>query len=338
MTPVTIGGQGDPANATERPQSHRTVPVLVVARAPAHRRSHPWPRPAGLPLHALSSDRAGVLAPRIQPPARRRPRPTRTDPSSAVRLDQYYTRPGFAARCYRIVCSLYNTAGFLMVEPSAGKGVFARMLPSGSLAYDLEPKHPLVQQGDFFEAAIPHDRHVMMIGNPPFGRGSRMAVRFFNHAARSASVIAMILPRTFRKASIENRLDQAFHLVLEEPAPRNAFEFQGMECDVPAVFQIWERRDVSRTLRTVEKKHPDFRFVKPALAGFAIRRIGVNAGRIGPVEGASESSHHFVRGDVEAVMRELDLAGAAANTAGIPSLAKSEIVALYRQHVERRAA
>lgn len=161
-----------------------------------------------------------------------------------------------------------------------------------------------------------------------------MAIRFFNHAARSASVIAMILPRTFRKASVENRLDDAFHLVHEEMAPRNAFEFRGKELDVPAIFQIWERHDERLPLRPVEMTHPAFKFVDAASREFAIRRIGVRAGRIHRDADASVSSHHFIKGDVEDIMRKPDLAGAAADTAGIPSLAKSEIVALFRQYVE----
>ena len=240
-------------------------------------------------------------------------------------------------RCYRILRRHYNTSSFLMVEPSAGTGAFARLLPPGSLAYDLEPKHPLVQKADFFKVAIPRGQPVMVIGNPPFGRASRVAVAFFNHAAKFASVIAMILPRTVRKAGIENKLDRAFHLVMEEIVPRNAFEFEGREHDVPTVFQIWERRAEPRALRPVERTHPDFSFVTRAGADFAIRRIGVNAGTIHRDLTVSASSHYFIKGDVEAAMRQLNLAGVAADTAAIPSLAKSEIVALYRQHVEGRS-
>lgn len=168
----------------------------------------------------------------------------------------------------------------------------------------------------------------MVIGNPPFGRGSRVAVVFFNHAARFASVIAMNLLRTVRKAGTKNKLDRSFHLVVEQIVPRNASEFQGMEHDVPTVFQIWEHRAEPRPLRPVEMAHPDFRFVTPADADFATRRIALKAGMVHRYLTVSPSSHYFIKGDVEAAMRELDLAGAAADTAAIPSLAKNEIVAL----------
>lgn len=338
MKPAVTAGSAHSALTENRLPSPDAVSTLFIPRAPAHRRSHAWQRQSGLPLHALRDHVAGAIAsrPGIRPTTRRS-RPTRTDPSTAIQLDQYYTRPAVAMRCYRIVRRHYDTSAFLLVEPSAGTGAFARLLPAGSLAFDLEPKHHLVQKADFFKVAIPRGQPVMVIGNPPFGRASRVAVAFFNHAARFASVIAMILPRTVRKAGTENKLDRSFHLVMEQIVPRNAFEFQGMEHDVPTVFQIWERRAEPRPLRPVEMAHRDFRFVTPADADFAIRRIGVNAGMVHRDLTASPSSHYFIKGDVEAAMRELDLAGAAADTAAIPSLAKNEIVALYRQDVEGRS-
>lgn len=328
--------QAEPSAGTMAAAPRRdALPTLFVDRAPAHRRTRPWPGQGRVPLKDLPSSVPCRPATRTKlTTTRRGSGSSRTDASPAVRLDQYYTRPGVAARCYRIVSRFYDTAAFLLVEPSAGTGVFARLLLPESLAYDLEPKHPLVQRGDFLEITVPHGRRVMVIGNPPFGRGSRMALRFFNHAASFAEVIAMIVPRTFRKASIENRLDSAFHLVFEETVTRDAFTFNGKVHDVPTMFQVWERREEARPLRSVEITHPDFTFVEPGFSDFAIRRIGVWAGRIHRDRNASASSHYFIRGDAEAVMRKLDLAGAAADTAGVPSLAKSEIVALYRRHVE----
>lgn len=338
MTSVVTAWPAHSAPAAHWPSSPAAVSTLFISRAPAHRRSYPWPGPTRPPLHELRDGAVHCVESGIDAaPATRRSRPTRTDPSAAIQLDQYYTKPAIAMRCYRILRRHYNTSSFLMVEPSAGTGAFARLLPPGSLAYDLEPKHSLVQKADFFKVAIPRGQPVMVIGNPPFGRASRVAVAFFNHAAKFASVIAMILPRTVRKAGIENKLDRAFHLVMEEIVPRNAFEFEGREHDVPTVFQIWERRAEPRALRPVERTHPNFKFVTRADADFAIRRIGVNAGTIHRDLTVSASSHYFIKGDVEAAMRQLNLAGVAADTAAIPSLAKSEIVALYRQHVEGRS-
>lgn len=254
---------------------------------------------------------------------------------SSRELDQFYTRPKVAARCYRIFREHFSPDEFLMVEPSAGKGAFFRLLPPGSRGYDLEPRCPGVETRDFFSVEIVSDRKVAVIGNPPYGKRSDLAVRFFNHAARQCDVIAFIVPRTFRKAWLVNKLDRSFHLVREEVMPSNAFTFQGRPANVPAVFQIWERRPERRALISRQTTHPDFEFVSPENATVVIRRIGARAGWIHPDKTVSESSHYFIAGDVDRIMRELEpqFRRMAQNTAGCPSLAKAEIVSIYQAHV-----
>lgn len=255
----------------------------------------------------------------------------------AIELDQYYTAPHVAREFYMIFRKHFDPRRYQMVEPSAGTGAFFSLLPPGSLGYDLDPKCPGVQLADFLAVDLPRDRPVAIIGNPPFGKNASSAVAFFNHAARSAEVIALILPASIRKASIENRLDRAFHRICEMPVPKNAFLFRSEPFHVPAVFQIWERRPFERYLQSVETSHPDFEFTKPELADFAIQRVGANAGRVHHDLNMSPSSHYFIKGDVEAIMRKLDFGSVAANVAGNPSLAKSEIVRLYREYKERLA-
>lgn len=255
---------------------------------------------------------------------------------SDVRLDQYYTQPDVASRFYTIFQKHFDPRQYRMVEPSAGTGSFFGLLPPGSLAYDIEPKYPGIQTADFLEIEIQSDLEIAVIGNPPFGRNASMAVRFFNRAARQSSVIALILPRTFRKASVVNRLNSFFHLVREEPVPANAFLFRSKPYNVPAVFQIWERRSEPRKRMRVETSHPDFEFTTPDRADFAIQRVGARAGRVHHDLTASPSSHFFIRGDVEAIMSQLDFSSFVGNVAGNPSLAKSEIVFLYREWTERQ--
>ena len=253
-----------------------------------------------------------------------------------VRFDQYYTRPDVAKHFYRIFKQHFDPASYLMVEPSAGTGSFYKLLPPGSLAYDVDPKHPGIIKADFLTVVIKSSRPRAIIGNPPFGKNASMAVKFFNHAARQADVIALIVPRSFRKASIENRLDPSFHLVREEVVPDNAFLFRGKPYNVPAVFQIWERRSVPRQLRPVGTRHPDFEFTIPALADFVIQRVGARAGRVHRDFTRSPNSHYFIKAiapGVEGIMRKLNFASVVGNVAGNPSLSRSEIVALYRQQV-----
>ena len=248
-----------------------------------------------------------------------------------VLLDQYYTRQHVAQNLYGVFQKFRNPGRYQLVEPSAGTGSFFRLMPQGSLAFDVDPKYPGIRTADFLSVEIRSEREVAVVGNPPFGRNASMAVRFFNHAAWQASVIALILPRTFRKASIENRLDRNFHLIHEETVQCDAFLFRSKPYDVPAVFQIWERRDDLRELRHVAIHHPDFSWTTADRADFGIQRVGARAGRVHRDFTKSPSSHYFIRGNVEPIMKRLNFAKVALNVAGNPSLSKSEIVSLYRQ-------
>jgi predicted RNA methylase len=254
---------------------------------------------------------------------------TNDDHPADIQFDQYYTREDVAAHFYKIFQDHFDPTMFKIVEPSAGTGSLSRLLPFGSLAFDIRPKHPGIRRADYLTVKIYGSEAIAVIGNPPFGKNASMAVRFFNHAARQARVIALILPRSFKKASIENRIDTAFHLVREEEVPANAFVFRSKPYDVPAIFQIWECRRAPRKLRQVETVHPDFEFTTSDRADFAIQRVGARAGRVHHDFTMSSKSHYFIRGDVEAVMRLLDFSRVTRNVAGNPSLAKSEIVALY---------
>ena len=145
------------------------------------------------------------------------------------------------------------------------------------------------------------------------------------------------MPRSFRKTAIENRLDRPFLLLHEEPVPANAFLFRGKPYSVPAVFQIWVRRAEPRRLRRRETTHPDFTFLKTTEgADFAIHRVGAKAGKVHHKMTASPNSNYFIKGNrdgVEAIMRQLDFTSVVGDVAGNPSLAKSEIVDLYRAQV-----
>ncbi|MGI4878843.1 MAG: hypothetical protein ACRYG4_15300 [Janthinobacterium lividum] len=226
-----------------------------------------------------------------------------------------------------------------MVEPSAGTGAFSDLLPACRLAFDVEPRGEHIVKADYLKIEIRSARKIAVIGNPPFGSNASLAIRFFNHSAMQADVVALIMPLSIMKASMINRLDPDFHLLHEETVETNAFLLEAIPYDVPTVFQIWERRTYRRVLRAVEFRHSDFDFTTKDKADFAIQRVGARAGRVHHDLTASASSHYFIRGDVERTMRRLEpsFRRAAADVAGNPSLAKSEIVALYRQQAEAPA-
>ena len=254
--------------------------------------------------------------------------------------DQFYTSKKVAKRCYDIAKTVIDLSNCKILEPAAGTGAFFSLFPEGRrLGYDIDPKCDGVFQKDFLELRILDDGHTpyVVIGNPPFGKNASLAVKFFNYAANFSNVaaIAFIFPKTFRKASITNRLNLKFHCVFDEALEANAFVFEGKEYDVPCVFQIWERQDSPRTKHKTLSSHPHFEFLGSAQgADVSIQRVGGDAGRIREEDfhRRSESSHFFLKlnhKDALTRLKQIDFESVKFNTAGNPSISKSEVIELY---------
>lgn len=195
----------------------------------------------------------------------------------------------------------------------------------------------------------------LTIGNPPFGKNSSKATAFFNKAAEFSSVIAFIVPRTFVKDSIKDRLDRNFFLANQESLEKNSFIFEGNPCTVPCVFQVWIHgsymsmsdmdipvlSDGMRPIRPRLGATSDFVFVTAEKdPHIAIRRVGTNAGRIftDRVNERSIQSHLFIRVTCESRLEEvlarlrslnLEKTSIKYDTAGCPSIGRSELCALY---------
>ena len=246
--------------------------------------------------------------------------------------DQFYTRDEVAAHCHDNAREYLGTREVWFVEPSAGRGAFFKLFSPGSLAVDIDPGHPDIIKANFLELELTSSDDIVVIGNPPFGKNSSMAVKFFNHAATFASTIGFILPRTFQKHSIHKRLNPYFHCVFEELLDEDSFIFEGKRKCVPTVFQIWERRSDQRMVVTLPTPHPDCEITIPERAKFAIQRVGSRAGRVHTNFSVKPNAHYFINADsteVKMIMESLDLASLARRTAGNPSLAKTELVAAY---------
>jgi hypothetical protein len=257
--------------------------------------------------------------------------------ASSRSLDQFFTSTAVARACIAATLEAgrrWNAPTWL--EPSAGQGVFLRQLPKPRIGLDIAPRDPEIQQCDFLDWVPEIDSGpILVVGNPPFGKNASLAVRFFNHSAKFAEMIAMIVPRTFQKASTHRKLDPHFHLLRELDVGTDAFIFDGLPYDVPTVFQIWLK---SPRLRQDEKpltRHPHFAFVAPDVADFAFQRVGARAGLVS-TEGLQKSpqSHYFIASrtgsvDVRAVLSSIDWNPIKHRTAGNPSIGKSELVLAY---------
>lgn len=96
--------------------------------------------------------------------------------------DQFYTSENCAQKYYSIFLKKIDINNYdIILEPSAGTGAFYKLLPIDKrVGIDIEPKYNGIQKKDFFEFMPIKNKKYIVIGNPPFGKISSLAVRFFN--------------------------------------------------------------------------------------------------------------------------------------------------------------
>lgn len=249
-------------------------------------------------------------------------------------LDQFYTKKIVALDLFAkfnaiVLSNKLNSNDWL--EPSAGAGAFFELMPVNKLGLDLDVKVEKVIKADFLTYELSKKDYVVL-GNPPFGKNSSLAIKFFNKAAEHAVLIGFIVPKTFKKDSVKNKLNRNFHLIYEEDLKKNSFEFEGKEYDVPCVFQVWIKKENLRELAIKNFTHKDFVFVEKEEADFAIQRVGVAAGKVKTdFKNYARASHYFLKAsqEVREVFERIDWSSVKGNTAGNPSISKSELINLY---------
>lgn len=265
------------------------------------------------------------------------------------KLDKFYTIPDYSKKCIDKVFTLCDKLSFdLIIEPSAGDGSFFNQLNcDNKIGLDISPDNKDILQMDFFDYTPQNlDRKILVIGNPPFGRVSSLAVKFFNHSAEWANVIAFIVPRTFRRPSIQNKLDKRFHLIYDEEIPTNPCCFTP-KMMVKCCFQIWEKKKLERPYIELQTKHKDWDFLSfgpldtkgqptpPQGADFAIRAYG---GKIGEIKTKNlnelrPKSWHWIKSKIDKDVlidrfNQLNYSDSL-NTARQNSMGKGEFVKLY---------
>lgn len=166
-----------------------------------------------------------------------------------AKLDKFYTKVEVANKCYNELVSLLDVSDRVFLEPSAGNGSFLNFLKKFE-AYDLEPENDAIVKMDFFDF-IPSIDNYITIGNPPFGKRCKLAIDFFNKASGFSDVIAFILPISFLKFGIQNKLNKDFKLLKNIELKEFSFLDREKEFDVNCVFQIWVKSGCS--LDTIEK-------------------------------------------------------------------------------------
>lgn len=253
-------------------------------------------------------------------------------------LDQFYTKPEIAKKCIEML-PIFKDGIDLYLEPSAGNGSFLHALPKPNLGLDIDPQAVNIIKQDFLAYYPETTGNILVIGNPPFGKNASLAVKFFNHAAKWAYAIAFIVPKTFRKHTIQNSLSLNFVLSQEFELPLNSFLLHEngklTNYNVPCVWQVWIRG--SRQKVVLPTCHSDWSWVTKKDATHAVRRVGALAGKVlDDFEGYAESSNYFIKTSPEIanIIRSLyaDFQKTAHNTVGNPSLSKAEFVDIYTRN------
>ena len=249
-----------------------------------------------------------------------------------VELDKFYTNPRIAKEC---ISKLDLSEFTRIIEPSAGSGAFSSQLPKVE-AYDLKPEGKNIKQQDFLKLKItkkPTDK-ILVIGNPPFGYRSKLALSFINHAAEFADTIAMILPITFARYSLYNRINKKVHMVKHFTLGRNSFTVNGRPYDVNCGFFIFKVKNEDRPKAAILTTS-DFRFVKKGDEDFRIVRKGWSAGKIAPNR-ISDYNCFFIKSNINPALlkkkfEKIDFSGIKNNVMGSNSLTMQEIIAGYNK-------
>ena len=216
--------------------------------------------------------------------------------------DKFYTK----IETVKYILSFIDFSSFdIIVEPSAGSGNFSNLLyiyKKNVIAIDIFPENSNIIQQDFLKDSLDLNQNTIIIGNPPFGINASLAIKFFNKAASyiNVSTIAFILPKSFKKPSIQNRLNLYFWLDKTIEIDSNSFLLDNKNYSVPCIFQIWIRKTNKRIISPkLELLNPyisfiNYKDINTCSNVISLRRVGFYAGRSYMYNNHSAQSHYFL--------------------------------------------
>ena len=256
-------------------------------------------------------------------------------------IDKYYTTEKTTKLCLELIKKHIKVdKNELAIEPSAGNGAFIegiRVLFPRCEFYDLEPEHKDITKQNYLELEPPAANKIHIIGNPPFGRQSTLAIKFIKKSTQFCDTLSFILPKSFKKDSLKKHFPLNFHLTCERELPDDSFTVENKPHKVPCVFQIWTKKDTHREVpRNLEPKN--FTFVKKENPhDISFRRVGVYAGQI-DIDTVSKSteSHYFIKFTEPPTASTLDKLrninfNAKNDTVGPRSISKQELIREYNK-------
>lgn len=102
-------------------------------------------------------------------------------------IDKYYTKDNIVDLCLNLVKQhIEINNNDLIIEPSAGNGSFIsgiKELSTNYIFYDLDPENIEIVKQDYLllDSSKFINNNIHIIGNPPFGRQSSIAIKFIKN-------------------------------------------------------------------------------------------------------------------------------------------------------------
>jgi predicted RNA methylase len=258
--------------------------------------------------------------------------------------EQYYTPKDLAQKLISEVLGVVpDLAKRTVIEPAGGTGSFIKAAQSIGvtefLSFDIEPKHSLVKKADFLVKKF-SAKDAVTISNPPFGRNNSLSIPFFNKAAEHSEFICFIVPRSWRKWSVINRLDRRFHLIADHDIlidyEDDLGERLSSRTSLSTCFQIWQRKAELRPIIKVK----DMGLIAkcgPEEADVALTIFGFGCGKVRTeFERKPNSTVMFLRvihPEALAALKSVDFNRFSKNTAYTAALALPEINYLLNERI-----
>jgi hypothetical protein len=129
---------------------------------------------------------------------------------------------------------------------------------------------------------LSHLHNCITLTNPPFGRANKLSVPFFNKCAQVSDLIGFLVPKSWRKWSVINRLDPNFHLIQDLDLTVDFIydnKSEKSKGKLNTIFQVWEKREEQRK----KIKIPDRNYITkttPECADVSLTIFGRGCGKV----------------------------------------------------------
>jgi len=261
--------------------------------------------------------------------------------------EQYYTPLEISTYCVDKMLELVENKNVTWLEPAGGKGAFIEALLSRGIrdivSFDIEPLHKMVQLTEDFLTENLSEMNLeqsITLTNPPFGRANSLAIPFFNKCAEVSDYIGFIVPKSWRKWSVINKLNMSFHCIYDEELQVN-YDYPNADVKsknkLATVFQIWERRLTQREFIKIEDRGY-IQKVKPDEADVSLTVFGRGCGKVKTdfpkIPNTTQMFLKIKQSDVLTALQSVDFSRFFNNVAFVEALSIMEINYLLNEYFD----